>query len=194
MPSIVSELVQLTEEEEHHVNNYHDIVLVVGRKLFWLNRVVLASRSQYFAAMFQSGMREQNATRGVSVGGGHRQQARRVIMHGFDPDTFGSIVEYIYSGNCDINMENALRIMQHADQLLLPELVDRCRHFLVRRLNSENALKLWNFASFVDTSYLTDVAKRYVLEHVLEVSRTDHWFQLSAPEVIYCPRHLYLYI
>jgi hypothetical protein len=99
------------------------------------HKVILASRSHYFRAMFLGGLKEANQV--------------EVELLEFDTDIFRVVLTYIYSGDVSLDTVSELGILQVMSASLalqVPELSSALEAVLANNVDTENATELLQFA------------------------------------------------
>lgn len=93
------------------------------------HRVVLATSSAFFRALFTSGMRESHV--------------ERVPLPGVDLRAFRLLLRYMYLGELSLSGGNILSVLVTADRLEMPEVVDACCAQLMLRLGVDNCVDVF---------------------------------------------------
>ncbi|ELT98329.1 hypothetical protein CAPTEDRAFT_85541, partial [Capitella teleta] len=131
-----------------------DIDLVFGDARFPCHKVVLASTSDYFRQQFSS---------------------NEVVMKGIDEETGKLIVNYLYTGEIDINDENVKNLLSASEMFQLNDLKAECEKFLCKHIQLSNCVSLLN------------LSHRYELKDLAEKSRqfvTENWTELPDDSII----------
>ncbi|XP_006772604.1 PREDICTED: kelch-like protein 17 [Myotis davidii] len=123
-----------------------DIVLHVAAKEIRAHKVVLASCSPYFHAMFTNEMSESRQT--------------HVTLHDIDPQALDQLVQFAYTAEIVVGEGNV--------QTLLP---------------AASLLQL-GFADTHSCSDLLKAAHRYVLQHFVDVAKTEEFMLLPLKQVL----------
>ncbi|OQR82613.1 hypothetical protein ACHHYP_15726 [Achlya hypogyna] len=92
-----------------------DVVLRVGAVRFHAHRFLLAASSKPLRAMLTGAMREARET--------------EVSLNGIEPDIMQQLLEFIYTGNVELNTETVVRTMMAAEIYALDALRDGCMQF-----------------------------------------------------------------
>ena len=82
-----------------------DVRLKVREDIFPAHRIVLASNSDYFHAMFTTGMKESN------------QEVIELKDENISPDALKTVIDSIYTGDLRVNTENVFEVLAAADHL-----------------------------------------------------------------------------
>jgi hypothetical protein len=91
---------------------YTDVEIVVGDKTFNAHRVILATRSPVFAAMFTADMLES--------------RTGRVVINNVQPDVFQNFLEFLYTGILP-NGADQPELFEVADMYQVATLKDLCK-------------------------------------------------------------------
>ena len=127
-----------------------DVRLKVGDTLFPAQRVVLASYSDYFHAIFTDG-KEAN------------QEVIELKEKSISPEIFKIVMDSIYSGDLHVNQKNVSEVLLTAGQLQIASVVQLCWDFLKKEFK-ENGIDLKNY------SVLCAVAERLGLRDLQEAA------------------------
>ncbi|XP_060591651.1 uncharacterized protein LOC132746491 [Ruditapes philippinarum] len=95
---------------------YSDIDVRVGKKVFKCHKIVLAASSSYFQALFSSGMSEV--------------QDGMVELAALDEKEFKNILKVMYTGKCVLNKKNILDLLYSASYLQISFLEKDCIQFI----------------------------------------------------------------
>ncbi|KAJ8371039.1 hypothetical protein SKAU_G00110670 [Synaphobranchus kaupii] len=147
-----------------------DIVLHVGSKEIRAHKVVLASCSPYFHAMFTNEMSESQQT--------------HVTLHDIDPQALEQLVQYAYTAETVVGEGNVQTLLPAASLLQLNGVRDACCKFLLSQLDPANCLGIRSFADTHSCSDLLKSAHKYVLQHFVEVSKTEEFMLLPLKQVL----------
>ncbi|NXM10610.1 KLH17 protein, partial [Ploceus nigricollis] len=149
-----------------------DIVLHVATKEIKAHKVVLASCSPYFHAMFTSKyeMSESRQT--------------HVTLHDIDPQALEQLVQYAYTAEIVVGEGNVQTLLPAASLLQLNGVRDACCKFLLSQLDPSNCLGIRGFADTHSCSDLLKSAHKYVLQHFVEVSKTEEFMLLPLKQVL----------
>ncbi|XP_022370490.1 kelch-like protein 17 isoform X6 [Enhydra lutris kenyoni] len=206
-----------------------DIVLHVAAKEIRAHKVVLASCSPYFHAMFTNEMSESRQT--------------HVTLHDIDPQALDQLVQFAYTaeivvgeGNVQVRLPGpslsfplpqslpqlrwapvpqllvfpcaspavphgpfpcpcspgSLSLSRVIPQTLLPAasllqlngVRDACCKFLLSQLDPSNCLGIRGFADTHSCSDLLKAAHRYVLQHFVDVAKTEEFMLLPLKQVL----------
>ncbi|XP_069402089.1 kelch-like protein 17 isoform X1 [Ovis canadensis] len=199
-----------------------DIVLHVAAKEIRAHKVVLASCSPYFHAMFTNEMSESRQT--------------HVTLHDIDPQALDQLVQFAYTAEIVVGEGNVQvwRPQPHgpcchgagasthpmppasvvwplpqsshlflcpcspgplshlASQTLLPAasllqlngVRDACCKFLLSQLDPSNCLGIRGFADTHSCGDLLKAAHRYVLQHFVDVAKTEEFMLLPLKQVL----------
>ncbi|KAK7101410.1 hypothetical protein V1264_019796 [Littorina saxatilis] len=157
---------------ERLLNNekFSDTTIMAGTYTFKCHKAILSSISPYFEAMFSSGMKE-------SVTG-------LVKIEGIDYNVFKDILSYIYCGYDIVKEANAEEVLKGAAVLQIECLQRRCEEFLCRSLSAQNCISRWRLAHWHSCMHLRDRAWTYVMEHFMELSKTEEFLALEPDELM----------
>ena len=134
-----------------HEGQFIDVCLKVHEDIFPAHRIVLAANSDYFHAMFTSGMKESN------------QAVVELKDESISPYAFKIVMDSIYTGDLTVNEENVFELIAAADHLQVTSVVQQCCDFLKREF-IQLRLDLHNYC------LLSTVADRHGLKDLQEAA------------------------
>lgn len=146
-----------------------DVVLEVEGENVPAHRVVLASLSAYFHAMFTGDMAES--------------KQKVITINGVDVSSLKSLVDYAYTASIDISEENVQSILSAASVLQFEEVKGACSEFLQRQLDTDNCLGIKVFAEVHGCSELHKAATVYSNHYFSEVRKKEEFLKLSLDEM-----------
>lgn len=126
---------------------------------FMAHKVVLASSSPVFKAMFTNGLREQ----GMEV----------VSIEGIHPKVMERLIEFAYTASISVGEKCVLHVMNGAVMYQIDSVVRACSDFLVQQLDPSNAIGIANFAEQIGCTELHQRAREYIYMHFGEVSEGE---------------------
>ncbi|XP_059106963.1 kelch-like protein 13 isoform X3 [Peromyscus eremicus] len=129
-----------------------DVTLMPGDTddAYPVHRVMMASASDYFKAMFTGGMKEQ--------------ELMCIKLHGVSRVGLRKIIDFIYTSKLSLNMDNLQDTLEAASFLQILPVLDFCKVFLISGVNLDNCVEVGRIAN---TYHLTEVDK-YVNTFVLK--------------------------
>ncbi|XP_078544372.1 kelch repeat and BTB domain-containing protein 2 [Lissotriton helveticus] len=147
-----------------------DIVLIVEGTEFPCHKMVLATCSSYFRAMFMSGLSESKQT--------------HVHLRNVDSSSLQIIITYAYTGNLAIKESTVEQLYETACFLQVDDVLHRCREYLIKKINAENCVRLLSFADLFSCEELKQSAKRMVEHKFTAVCHQEAFMQLSSDLLI----------
>lgn len=146
-----------------------DVVLKVGEKVIPAHRLVLASCSPYFHAMFTNEMAEC-----------HKSE---VTLHDIDATAVELLVAFAYTSEIKITEDNVQYLLPAASLLQLHSVRDACCRFLATQLSPSNCLGIRRFADTHGCFDLETSSKQFVLQNFNYVVDAEEFAQLKFEEV-----------
>ncbi|XP_054754399.1 kelch-like protein 17 [Lytechinus pictus] len=147
-----------------------DIVLCVEDQEFHAHRIVLAGCSPYLRAMFTNGMLESAKS--------------HVEIRGIDPVAMEIILNFIYTGTIEIDVENVQIVLAGASMLNMGSLRNVCSTFLQSQLDASNCLGIHSFADMYSCRDLENASRRFIYQHFQEVVGTEEFFLMPEQDVV----------
>ncbi|XP_035459821.2 kelch-like protein 6 [Scophthalmus maximus] len=143
-----------------------DVILKVEGHCFPCHRAILAAASQYFRAMFCSGLRESHED--------------CVEIKGLDSGTMRSLLEYTYTSRALLTHSNVQRILEAASQFQFLRVVDACADFLSKSLHLENCIGILNLAESHSLPALKTTTQDYITRQFSQVVLQQDFLELPA--------------
>lgn len=147
-----------------------DVLIEVDGGRLPAHRVVLASLSPYFKAMFTSNLAES------------RQDT--VQLKGVDYDSLAALINYAYTSVIAISEDNVQSLLPAANVLQFEEVKSACSHFLRQQLDPTNCLGIKLFAELHGCKELAKAAGVYANRYFLSVSKQEEFLKLPLQEVL----------
>lgn len=157
-----------TMNEMRKQNLLCDVILIADGIEIPAHKMVLASCSPYFYAMF-TGFEES------------RQD--RVIIRDVDFLALQTLVEYIYTSVCIVNEENVQVLLMAASLLQLHDVRDACCDYLQAQLDPANCIGIRNFADIHSCVDLFNYADSYIHQNFDEVIKFEEFLNLTADQI-----------
>ncbi|ELU12514.1 hypothetical protein CAPTEDRAFT_140887, partial [Capitella teleta] len=133
------------------------------------HKLLLIAASPFFETMFQSGMKES---------------VDQVVELKFsDADTIRMLVEFIYSGEIDVNKDNVRTIIAASEFLLLKDLKAHCENFIVGTTNSSNCIQNMKFGRKFNLEKLISTANQFMVLHFEETLAAPEFNSLTEAEL-----------
>lgn len=139
-----------------------DIVLRVGDAKIHAHKVVLASISPYFKAMFTGNLSEKETS--------------EVEFQCIDETALQAIVEYAYTGTVFISQETVESLLPAANLLQVKLVLKECCSFLESQLDAGNCIGISRFAETYGCHDLCLAATKFICENFEEVCQTEEFF------------------
>ncbi|EFA04963.1 kelch-like protein 17 isoform X1 [Tribolium castaneum] len=146
-----------------------DITLKIGLERFRAHKVILASVSPYFYAMFNGDMKEQHQS--------------EITIHDLDPTAIDLLIEYSYTGQILITPDNVQVLLPASSVLQIQEVREACCKFLLRQLHPTNCLGIRSFADTHCCKELHLKSHVYALQNFQQVVGTEEFLLLPVEEV-----------
>ncbi|KAI6073673.1 Kelch-like 17 [Aix galericulata] len=107
-----------------------------------------------------------------------------VTLHDIDPQALEQLVQYAYTAEIVVGEGNVQTLLPAASLLQLNGVRDACCKFLLSQLDPSNCLGIRGFADTHSCSDLLKSAHKYVLQHFVEVAKTEEFMLLPLKQVL----------
>ncbi|KAK9502762.1 hypothetical protein O3M35_011472 [Rhynocoris fuscipes] len=145
------------------------IIESADNKCFRVHRVILAAASDYFRAVFTSPLSVPSSN--VCI-----KRPSNVIEN---------IIQYCYTGNCNVNSKNVEALLPAADELGILGLLDLCLNYLLRSINVTNCWGIHVFCKNYFCHEVAEKAREFTLTHFLEfMKETNEFVALSVDDLV----------
>lgn len=122
---------------------------------FVAHKVVLASSSPVFRAMFTNGLKEC----GMEL----------VPIEGIHPRVMDRLIEFAYTASISVGEKCVIHVMNGAVMYQIDSVVKACCDFLVQQLDPSNAIGIANFAEQIGCTELHQKAREYIYMNFSQV-------------------------
>lgn len=153
-----------------HSRKLCDVTLIVEEERFDVHKLVLASCSPYFKAMFTGGLRECRMD--------------EIPLQGISPCTLSMLIDFAYTSEIHINEMNVSYLLPAATMFQMQHVVEACCTFLENQLDPSNCIGISDFANEHGCQELNKKARQYIYEHFTEVCKHEEFMQLNACQLI----------
>ncbi|XP_013391434.1 kelch-like protein 17 [Lingula anatina] len=147
-----------------------DVILDVGDLSLHVHKIVLASCSSYFHAMFTNDMVEKDS--------------KNVRLHDVDPTAMELLIEFMYTSEITVTESNVQILLPAASLLQLQSVREACCKFLIKQLHPTNVLGIRNFADTHSCEELLTLSHTFTLHNFVEVCETEEFLLLPFTEIL----------
>ena len=151
-------------------SSFCDITICVGDDEYTCHKIVLASFSQYFKAMFSGQLAES------------RQD--KVSINGVEGPMIKALIDYAYTSEVLITKTNVQSLLSVANLLEVLPVRDACCQFMEKNMDETNCLGIHCFAEAHACSELQEKAKIFTLRYFPEVAQQEEFLNLSQAKLI----------
>jgi speckle-type POZ protein len=146
---------------------FSDVILNIHGRKFPAHKLILATRSEVFAAMFQHPTKEN--------------LSNQIEIQDIEPELFQELLRFIYTGRLSItSMETmAVRLFIAADKYLLEELKMKCENYLVHHMSPNNCVVLLLHGDLQNPAEPLKEAAKFLRRFPNEVMATDGWKKMK---------------
>jgi len=149
---------------------YTDVEIQVEKKTFKCHKVILSSFSDYFNAMFSSGMKES--------------QNNIVYIKDISSLIFENVLSFAYSGDDCVTVDNAEDLLRASVLLQISCLQVRCESFLLEQTTAENCIGIWRLAQSLNCEQLKETSWEFILKEFEVISQLEEFLALEKEELI----------
>ena len=140
-------------------------------KEFHCHKLILASASPYFRAMFLADMKES--------------QQSQVKIKGLDSRALEQLLEFCYTATVKINSENVQQLLIASGMLQFPKIQDSCMEFLMNNLHESNCIGIWKLAEVIQRHPKTiEKLEAYIRRSFSFVAKHEEFLDLTVEQLL----------
>ena len=147
-----------------------DVKMRTGKDVHNCHKVILSAASEYFAAMFSSGMRESNDD--------------IISLQGIETSIFVPVLNYIYTGKNFTTMANAQDILSTSVYLQLSRLQVQCEDFLLQHIDTNNCVDILRVADMYSCEDLVKGAIAFIVNQFSAINKLKLLTGLKFQDVV----------
>ncbi|XP_002740989.1 kelch-like ECH-associated protein 1 [Saccoglossus kowalevskii] len=147
-----------------------DVTIQVEDKEFYAHKVVLASSSSYFRAMFTSGFGEC--------------KKNKIEIKETHPCVFALLVDFAYTSTILVNEWNVLKLLTTAIMFQMNHVVNACCQFLEHQLDPSNCIGIAGFSKEYSLVELHETSMAFICKNFREVSKTEEFMNLNLFQLV----------
>jgi len=155
---------------QHGSLGFCDVVLKLEGHEFQAHKVILASCSDYFHAMFNGNMKESNE--------------KVIQINGVDVDIMKLVLNFIYTGSIPLSYDNVEYVLQAANLMLIKSLKDVCCRFLGTLLNVNNCLGMQKFAESYSCEELLESCTDFICDNFGYITESDEFLNIFPAQFL----------
>ncbi|XP_067872088.1 kelch-like ECH-associated protein 1A [Heterodontus francisci] len=137
---------------------------------FSAHRIVLAACSPVFKAMFTSNLRECRVP--------------EVKLQGIHPTVMEQIIDFAYTSQVSVGEQCVLQLLLASTMYQVEGVVSACSDFLIKKLDSANAIGICHFAEQIGCTELRQRGMEYINIHFTEVTKEEEFFNLTHCQLL----------
>ncbi|XP_023208693.1 kelch-like ECH-associated protein 1 [Xiphophorus maculatus] len=137
---------------------------------FKVHKVVLASCSAFFRAMFTRGFKECSAS--------------EVTLRDVCPEVVGRLIDFAYTSRITVGEKCVLHLLLAAMRYQMEDVAKACCDFLTKHLEPANVIGISRFAEEIGCTELHKTCRKYINSHFSEVTKVDEFFSLSHCQLL----------
>ncbi|KAJ8253430.1 hypothetical protein GJAV_G00212860 [Gymnothorax javanicus] len=150
-----------------------DVTLVPGDSsmVFPVHRIIMASASDYFKAMFTGGMREQ--------------EQRVIKLHGVSETGLRNIIQFIYTARVSLSLCSLQETLEAASFLQVLPVLGFCKELLRSEVTIDNCVEVGSIASDLLLEEVQTYINEFVCQNFSQLVKSEKHLQLSQPTVAF---------
>ncbi|XP_065209091.1 speckle-type POZ protein-like [Planococcus citri] len=148
---------------------FKDLKISVKQKNYLVHKAILAIRSSVFNAMLGNDMQESNKN--------------HIVINDIEEEIFEEMLHYIYTGTTKNLDELAFELLPVADKYHLKELRIMCENVLLKKLSTDNAVKILILADMHHAEELKKDTLEFIKEHYADcedLKNANVWNDLTS--------------
>ncbi|EDV28092.1 uncharacterized protein TRIADDRAFT_1957, partial [Trichoplax adhaerens] len=147
-----------------------DVEIATDNSTIHAHRLVLASASSYFRAMFLSNLVES--------------QQKIVHIEGISYSILSNLVNFCYTGNLVISIHNVAKTLEAADRFQLLDAKATCCLYLSRILQPYNCLGILKLAQIYDCPGIVSKASNISCRKFVHVVQSEEFLEMSFQDLV----------
>ena len=157
-----------------HLNNqkFSDVELLIDGKIIHAHKLLLSSKSEVFAAMFEHEMTENTEN--------------KVKIQDLSYEVSFEMLKYMYTGRIENLEKFGLDLLAAAEKYALYELKKKCQEQLCKKMDISNALECLQFGDKFKANCLTARAVQVIGSNFQQIVKTQKFknFNQLNPDLI----------
>jgi len=145
-------------------HKHSDVQLNVGGNIFHCHKLVLALKSSYFEEKLFP----------LSAAA-----VEQIVLNDVSADDFHKVLQFIYTGEMELNEENVENILRNADLMKLTELTKFCVDYLTDTVSTKTCPRYWKIAEQMNLATLAWTCKRQCLKEFEKIGSSSELSSLS---------------
>lgn len=137
---------------------------------FYAHRLVLASVSAYFRAMFLTDMKESHQ--------------KNITIREVESPALRSLIDFAYTSSLGITFSNIHSVLSAASLLQFATVENACYDFLRNSINVHNSIEIWNLADLHGCSELVDLAENFIRAYFTAILKLEDFNMLSLKQMV----------
>ncbi|XP_076814847.1 kelch-like protein 26 [Clavelina lepadiformis] len=152
-------------QDSTNEESFCDFTIRVDDQQFKVHKSVLGVLSPYFRKMFLSDMVEkrQNETN----------------MDGISVEVMRIVIDYIYTGKFEADMDNIYDVVAAADYMQLALVQNRCSEYLIDQLSVSNVVATWLCSTRYKIKTLEKNAEGFIVRNLMSLVETGELLELN---------------
>ena len=134
------------------------------------HKIILASRSDFFKAMFTSNMKEN--------------QEGYVTLESIENNILDKIINFLYTGNITLIPSEVEELLDASHMLGIDQVQEKCFHFLLNNIDITNCYGIAYLAEKYSCREISKVAETYAIKNFRLVSNTDEFLDLTYEHLL----------
>ena len=152
--------------------SFSDVTLLIGEEKHPIraHRIVLASMSEFFRAMFTTEFKEASQN--------------EVRLPKLDIPTMKILLDFGYRGKVGITSKNIEKITKAADLFGMNNLLDKCVEFIQQQITIQNAVELFEFSDQISNSKLKEYVSKFITDNIESISNKNLDIMNMSPSLL----------
>jgi len=144
---------------------FSDVIFEVEGQEIKAHRNILVARSDFFRAMFTTGMKEAGAA--------------KVPVPNVSYPVFMNLLEFLYTDSVEIPAEHVVPLYCAADQYNLPKLKQLCTADFELCVDIDNIVPLYIHVTELHAKDLENICLKFIIDNYKEVTKSSNFTKLT---------------